>query len=269
MGLGDVGVLRAALGGEGVPAASVSPLFTAELGPVMGMRMPGGGKALAAWRKASAVLGGKGWTPVLLGATPSVAESVKRWSSAPPLASLALDRADRLDVLSWLASVRDPAACEPPARGDWPSESEIAHPVVLSVSDPVTHQALSDLVMAFLPIAEASCAFAWLGFGGWRPCPDPSMHVAVARYWQRVWGAVPISITADVVEYVVPNPPATREQAVALALEQYRYCPDIVEHGVGTIESLAATLMRAQTWYFWWDRVGDDDETETDVALSP
>ena len=38
-----------------------------------------------------------------------------------------------------------------------------------------------------------------------------------------------------------------------LAWEQYWYCTDLVEHGHGSIANLAATLLDAPYWYFWWD----------------
>jgi hypothetical protein len=38
-----------------------------------------------------------------------------------------------------------------------------------------------------------------------------------------------------------------------VALEQYRYCPDIVDQGVGSIHDLAATQVPSSSWYFWWD----------------
>jgi hypothetical protein len=40
---------------------------------------------------------------------------------------------------------------------------------------------------------------------------------------------------------------------ILLAKEQYAYCADIVEQGVGTIEALAATLLNGHIWFFWWD----------------
>ena len=40
---------------------------------------------------------------------------------------------------------------------------------------------------------------------------------------------------------------------MALALEQYAFCPDIVEQGCGTIGYLADTLAKSNKWYFWWD----------------
>jgi Domain of unknown function (DUF4253) len=37
------------------------------------------------------------------------------------------------------------------------------------------------------------------------------------------------------------------------ALEQYVYCADIVRQGSDSIEVLAAGLVEAPVWYFWWD----------------
>jgi hypothetical protein len=41
--------------------------------------------------------------------------------------------------------------------------------------------------------------------------------------------------------------------ALKLAQEQYGFCFDIVEQGVGTIENLAGGLTASNIWYFWWD----------------
>jgi hypothetical protein len=43
------------------------------------------------------------------------------------------------------------------------------------------------------------------------------------------------------------------EEALKLAQEQYSFCCDIVDQGVGTIENLAGGLMASSIWYFWWD----------------
>jgi hypothetical protein len=40
---------------------------------------------------------------------------------------------------------------------------------------------------------------------------------------------------------------------MALAWEQYWYCLDIVDQGVGSVSALAATLLNSTYWYFWWD----------------
>jgi hypothetical protein len=73
------------------------------------------------------------------------------------------------------------------------------------------------------------------------------------RYWFERWGAEPVAITSDTVEMLVARPPQSREDALALANEQFAYCEDVVTQGVGTIEALAANLLEGQTWFFWWD----------------
>jgi hypothetical protein len=40
---------------------------------------------------------------------------------------------------------------------------------------------------------------------------------------------------------------------MAVAREQYAYCPDIVDQGVGSIGELAAEHVCSPSWYFWWD----------------
>jgi hypothetical protein len=37
------------------------------------------------------------------------------------------------------------------------------------------------------------------------------------------------------------------------ALEQYAYCPDLVDQGTKSLAALAATLQDAGVWYAWWD----------------
>ena len=52
---------------------------------------------------------------------------------------------------------------------------------------------------------------------------------------------------------IAARPVGTQEQAIELALEQYAYCPDIVLQGTETVERLAAEILVAQYWFFWWD----------------
>ena len=48
-------------------------------------------------------------------------------------------------------------------------------------------------------------------------------------------------------------PPVDKESAEKLAREQFIFCTDIVYQGTETIRNLAATLMNAKAWFFWWD----------------
>jgi hypothetical protein len=89
--------------------------------------------------------------------------------------------------------------------------------------------------------------------GGWNACPFPWDHCAVHRYWQQQYGAEVVSVTHDIVQCDVSRPPTDRQAALSLAEQQYYYCADIVQQGVGTIEALAALLLKGRYWYFWWD----------------
>lgn len=78
--------------------------------------------------------------------------------------------------------------------------------------------------------------------------------MAVAKYWFEKYGAVPALMTPDVLEYTIPFGTSVPSwQALDLALEQYAYCNDIVDQGIGTIGALADGLMKSHNWYFWWD----------------
>ena len=92
-----------------------------------------------------------------------------------------------------------------------------------------------------------------LGYGDWNDCPSPAVHAAFARCWSKAYGAAPAALAGDVIEYRVARPVGTREEAMELALAQFAYCPDIVLQGTETLEHLAAELLGARYWFFWWD----------------
>jgi len=107
-------------------------------------------------------------------------------------------------------------------------------------------------------VAEIDCGEAWqipayLGFGNWNDCPPPEDHCALWRVWQERYDAHIIGVSHDVVEAVVRRPPTDRRGALELAHQQYVYCPDLVDQGMGEIELLAALLLRGTSWFFWWD----------------
>lgn len=94
---------------------------------------------------------------------------------------------------------------------------------------------------------------AYLSFGGWNDVPMPEVHVALMREWYQAYGAVPASITADVLECIVDRPPQTESQAYMLAVEQWLYCDDIVSQGTQSVRGLANEICQSPTWFFWWD----------------
>ena len=82
---------------------------------------------------------------------------------------------------------------------------------------------------------------------------DAADHVAILRRWHDQYGAELVGLGRDVIELRVPNPPADHTAALAVAEEQYWYCPDIVDQGVETIDALAVVQVPTRRWFFWWD----------------
>lgn len=108
------------------------------------------------------------------------------------------------------------------------------------------------LILAEIPVSHPWEVFAYLPFGGWNECPGTEELMATAKYWFELYGAVPAVVTHDVLEFVLPQP-IEEKQAMPLALEQYAWCPDIVDQGVETVGALADALRQSTVWYFWWD----------------
>lgn len=137
-------------------------------------------------------------------------------------------------------------------HGDWPDEATpenelSAHCGVL------TRKPLKQVVIGKIPTGVSWEVPAHLKLGGWNECPLPHEHVAIFKHWADEYGAKVACVTSDVIEFTVERPPATKEQALSLAEEQFVYCSDILFQGVETIENLASILMNSKVWYFWWD----------------
>ena len=237
--------------------------------------VPGAG-AIAAWERLRGALAPRGWRPVLLGD----AEAVRRHDEhlggeAGSAAALArqLDAEPALDVSAWAraeleAQARECRAHDEPSGADtleravrlpdapgeveWPELVEplraYSIPMKLGVDRP-----LASVGLALVPAALPWHVPLQLRFGGWNACPGPEVQARVLRSWHGRFGAEPVGISGDVVELRVARPPATREAALRLAVEHFAFCNDIVDQGVGSLEGLAATLLGAPVWFFWWD----------------
>lgn len=95
---------------------------------------------------------------------------------------------------------------------------------------------------------------AYVPFGGWNECPEVEKMMAVCKYWFEKYGAVPVTISHDVMEMRLPAPVAERDSLQA-AREHYAFTPDRVDQctGTGTLSELAACIAASEIWYFWWD----------------
>ena len=136
--------------------------------------------------------------------------------------------------------------------GEWPA-GDLGKMGYTLAHDILTGEPKADLLGLRIKVGASWQIPAYLRYGGWNDCPHPAVHCAVWKYWEERFGAKIVGASSDVVEAHVAQPPASREQAIQLAWEQYFYCYDIVDQGVETISNLAASLLNHESWYFWWD----------------
>lgn len=125
--------------------------------------------------------------------------------------------------------------------------------LLLSDKNTASRNFLEKCWLGIAPTDESWQVPAFAQFGGWNSCPPPEEHCAILRYWQEKYGAEIVSLTHDVIECSVENPPQTEAECWELAWEQYAYCSDIVDQGVGKVGKLASGLRNSDYWYFWWD----------------
>lgn len=137
--------------------------------------------------------------------------------------------------------------------GKWPSRIE-SDPPGLSVATDILSGKFHDRVhIVIVPTRSSWEVPAYLRWGDWNACPPPEYHVAALRTWHEQFGVDLIGINGDTMNLRAAERPKTRDRAISLAKDQYGYCPDIVDQGVGTISALAASLMTSEWWYLWWD----------------
>lgn len=136
--------------------------------------------------------------------------------------------------------------------GEWVDDIEPRN-YITSYLDFRTGEPLNEVHIGLIPTNNSYEIPAYVKYGGWNACPMPEEHVAIMKYWNEKYGAKIISITGDTIGCVVDNPPTTKEEAMALAREQFLYCDDIVTQGCESISILAGTLLNARYWEFWWD----------------
>jgi hypothetical protein len=193
------------------------------------------------------------FTPVMLGDLDNV-NRIKDFFTGKETPQSYLEAAAGLTPEGVLESLKesDSEYYEQVEEGEWPARAPgeqqlTAHNAILSGRPKKT------VFIAKLPTASAHEVPAYLKLGGWNECPTADKHVALHHYWHERYGARIISTTFDVIECTVERPPCSREEAIALAREQFIYCADIVYQGCGDIMNLAATLKDSKIWYFWWD----------------
>lgn len=173
--------------------------------------------------------------------------------SSPSLTIIGPESTRRLSAEETLDYFLENMEEEPePEIGPWPDRPPAS--AGLSVAREVLSDRPFDKVyVAVVPTEDWTTIPIHLRWGGWNDCPPPEYHVAALRSWRDRYGAELVGLSHDVMNLRVAERPGTRDEALALAREQYDYCYDIVDQGVGTLSQLSAALMADDWWYFWWD----------------
>lgn len=212
-----------------------------------------GTEALATWERLRRE--GKGW-PVIVGNDEDLARLVDGFGAnaeTSPAAILAAAGKVRLpgDLEKQFAEEYGGEAVA--EEGAWPAPGKAEQPGLTLASDILTGKPHARVHIVQLPTTDGSEAPAYLRWGGWNACPAPELHVALLRQWKQRYGAELVGLSGDTMNLRVARHPASREDALAVAREQYLYCVDIVDQGVGALRPLAASLMESDWWFFWWD----------------
>ncbi|EEF62641.1 DUF4253 domain-containing protein [Pedosphaera parvula] len=212
-----------------------------------------GKHALQLWEKTRDEGRSEGFNAIILGDSKDVESLAENREFSTLSVTEILSVAADIDTEEWLKErLESDPECYGAEVGDWPYQvpdagSISAHLEVLS------KKPKSTVYIAKVPASRNWEVPAYIGMGNWNACPEPAEHVAMAKRWHERYGAEIVSITRDVIEFVVAKPPNTKESAIDLAKEQHLYCSDIVDQGCGSISNLAATLLNSKYWYFWWD----------------
>lgn len=139
--------------------------------------------------------------------------------------------------------------------GTWPTEPVDQSQVVeLSIArDWETERWIDEVLLTLVPTSDWTHIPAFLDYGGWNDCPPAEWHVAALRHWGEAYECELVGLSYESMNIRTARRPSSRAEALELALEQYYYCGDIVEQGVGEISVLAQILKSSNWWDFWWD----------------
>lgn len=112
-----------------------------------------------------------------------------------------------------------------------------------------------EVLLVKVPTTHPWEVFAWIPMGGWRECPPTEYMIAIMKYWYEQYRFYPVVISGDMIEGMVPEKPKTAEEAVAIGIEHYAFCPDLIEQccSDACIGQWADTMMKSLIWFFWWD----------------
>jgi hypothetical protein len=224
-------------------------------------------EAVDRWRQLRALVDQSGYWPVILGndkeasrvlefadqehgqpvteiLREAASQSAERWLKERQQSNLnALQKTYGAD---WQKTVEQ-------LHGEWPERVHAVTRFTIPFERVGSGPPKAKVTIGLFPTKDGCEVPAQLNFGGWNECPDPAVHVRLMRKWFEDYGAELVGMNGDVIEMSVIRPPATREDALRLAEQQFLYCEDIVLQGTETMERLAAGLLGNNVWFFWWD----------------
>lgn len=169
-----------------------------------------------------------------------------------------INNGETLDLKAWLAGRgADDPKCENVEEGTWPVDLPrlAGRTLALTHRYDLTAQVerpLSRVLFLLLPLTVSWHVPAYLRLGGWNQCPQTETHIAIAKSWYQKYGAELIAATNNIVEMRINSPPKTKDESMKVAREQFIYCGDLIFRKYGTLSSLAAHLLDAPIWSFWW-----------------
>jgi hypothetical protein len=203
----------------------------------------------------------EGFTPVLLGDgkdLESIYNQLKEQEKTKP--EDILKKAMTIDPDKWMA---DRKKSDPETYGDQviaipetpDAGSSAPQPMqtLFADKDVLTGKFKAAVYIAKIPAVPSWKVPAYLKWGGWNECPPPDVQAAISKRWFEKYQADIAAVTPDTVEYLVGAPPSGKDEVHQLALEQYLFCSDIVNQGVGSLPALEKTIVNAKVWFFWWD----------------
>lgn len=221
--------------------------------------------ATGVWHAVRALFDKTGYWPVLVQSESVLDDLLHELEYAPVGENFAqyveatVQKGLALDFATWVKAREDDPHDNDELMGEWPEDPEPAHVLVqlidLRVDDEgrFNMEQLQEVILLMVPVKEPWHLPAALKLGGWNACPKSHEHVCAFKYWYDNFGAEPSFVSRDTFEFIVNSPPGDRESSLALAIDQYFYCYDLVAQGCGSILELAGNLVDSTVWYFWWD----------------
>ncbi|MEV5877040.1 DUF4253 domain-containing protein [Streptomyces sp. NPDC052101] len=218
------------------------------------------------WKALGAPAARAGLLPVLVDAG-DAGGGLEDWELAPGETSYPGDH-DAEDILAeyWEEETEDGEIAEEiePFGSDWPglapaaalcADPDIRAAQVADALGGDPESAVGQAHLALVPArrsADVPAAIGWTGPVNYEG--DVARICAVLRSWEDRFGIRVVALGLDTLVVSVAAPPATQEDAEAVAAEHFALCPDNVLQGeCDTLRAYAKDLIGAPAWTFWWD----------------